>query len=425
MIEQRFEVIKEIFSDYEKDISQFINKFLNKLSSLTIEAGSKYITGHTFEEKKYLLNYLSELETEKLTNLLKSKIPDLYHYLDWERVSSVYKISAKDWVFNYFQLYNKSKLINRSLQTFENMFNQINSNTNSFFSWYFEFDEIPEITDGTVVQIDALGMEWLPYILHLIEEYSKKSDIKLSDISIRRAKLPTITKINKINNSKYIQSLDLLLHDHKGYKYPETLLLQLDLIKNIIINDILKMQDEKIYITADHGSTCQCLKRFGRIKKYDFADVEHEGRCLEKSNNLPDNESFFNHNKYYIALRYDSLSSLPKREVHGGATPEEVLIPLIVLEKESERIEYAIIIKNKIISYNNRVIEIKVKPKPKLQPTLNINEMVIYSKKIEDGFIFDLSNLNSGSHSAEIVVENQKNTINFDISGGLQEEDLF
>ena len=57
MIEQRFEVIKEIFSDYEKDINQFINKFLNELSSLSIEACFKFITGHTFEEKKFLLNY--------------------------------------------------------------------------------------------------------------------------------------------------------------------------------------------------------------------------------------------------------------------------------------------------------------------------------------------------------------------------------
>jgi len=234
----------------------------------------------------------------------------------------------------------------------------------------------------------------------------------------------SMTKNNKITNAKYIQDLDLLLHDSKGYKFPDTLIRQLKLIREIITS-ILKITESKIYITADHGATCHCLKQFGRIKKYDFESSEHEGRYLQNSANLTENESFIKTNNYYIGLKHDSLNSLPRREVHGGATPEEVLVPLIVIENVENVIVYQFEVINKLIQYNSKKISIKIHPIPKKNPVIAINS-IIFSPTLKDGlFVFDISELSPKKYNGKCIIINQEFNFEFEISGGMKEEDLF
>ena len=68
--------------------------------------------------------------------------------------------------------------------------------------------------------------------------------------------------------------------------------------------------------------------------------------------------------QYKIALRHASLGNKPTHEVHGGCTPEEVLVPFIVLAPSTEMHNYTIGIKKNKIPLSNPLVEIFVSPKP-------------------------------------------------------------
>ena len=421
---QRNYLIETIYMKYESIIKEFINRFLEKVSSYEGNDSIKYLSGHTLEEQKYIINSVREFDEKERKLIIEKKLISIKKYLDWSFIKNLYNISSEKWIFEYFERYNETKFNNKSSDEYEGMFNRLNENSDSFFKWYFSIKELPQIEDGFVVQVDALGLEWLPYIIYIINKYGKEYNKEITSVSIHRSNLPTITKNNKIENAKYIQDLDLLLHDTKGYKFPDTFIKQLKLVREIVTK-ILKIPESKIYLTADHGATCHCLKQFGRIKKYNFENNEHEGRYIQDSLNLTDNESFIKTNNCYIGLKHDSLNSLPRREVHGGATPEEVLVPLVIIENFEKEIIYQFELLNKIIHYNNKKIKIKIHPITKTLPIILINSK-IFSPTIQDGFfVFDVSALPPKIYTGKCRISNQEFDFSFEISGGMKEEDLF
>jgi len=421
---QRNCLIEAIYENYASLINELISKFLEKVSDYEGNDSLKYLTGHTFEEQRYIFNSIQNMDEKAKMQIVNTKLSSGAKYLDWSTVTHQYNKSYENWIFEYFEKYNKTKFNNKPSDEFEKLFNKVNKNSDSFFKWYYNFEELPQISDGFVIQIDALGVEWLSYLIYIINKYGKEYNKEITSVSIHRSNLPTITKNNKIINAKYIQDLDLLLHDSKGYKFPDTLIKQLKLIRDIVTN-ILKIPESKIYLTADHGATCHCLKQFGRIKKYDFENNEHEGRYLQNSANLIENESFIKTNNCYIGLKHDSLNSLPRREVHGGATPEEVLVPLIVIENVENVIVYQFEVINKLIQYNSKKISIKIHPIPKKNPVIAINS-TIFSPTLQDGlYVFDVSELSPNKYNGKCIINNQEFSFKFEISGGMKEEDLF
>ena len=118
----------------------------------------------------------------------------------------------------------------------------------------------------------------------------------------------------------------------------------MDTIKEIS-KEIVKIDSPKITIVSDHGFSFLCTKQFGGFKKYkQFKNAKHEGRYLnwENKEDVVDEdymsmktESLAHENeKYIVTLKHISLYNTPSHEVHGGATPEEVLVPYIVLEDD-------------------------------------------------------------------------------------------
>jgi hypothetical protein len=177
-------------------------------------------------------------------------------------------------------------------------------------------------------------------------------------------------------------------------------------------------------LTADPGATCQCMKQFGRIKKYNFNESEHEGRYLVDAHQLSENESFIKLENQLIGLRHDSLYNLPKREVHGGATPEEILIPLITIETKKNSIIYNFTLKDNKIEFNKKIY-IKIHPKPDIIPKIFIEDSLFSSQYNGIDYTCDVSSLSSGTFNAKCIIKNQVFEFNFEIIGGLQEEDLF
>jgi hypothetical protein len=103
-----------------------------------------------------------------------------------------------------------------------------------------------------------------------------------------------------------------------------------------MVEKILQQAEKlTIAIISDHGLTA--LSRLVEAKHHTWTDISHEGRYAEvTSADAQKSDSEYlkkdtGGKHYRVALTHASFDKKPVRETHGGATPEEVLVPFIVI----------------------------------------------------------------------------------------------
>lgn len=197
--------------------------------------------------------------------------------------------------------------------------------------------------------IDALGAEHLGYIQAKCREYGM-----ISDIQIVRCELPSITSINKEFKERFetrdVKELDDLKHHSTIYLYercqlPIHLFEELKVIDKELrnIRDLLRSHGaQKAVIFSDHGAS-----RLAVIYRHENEKIEleekgkHSGRCCrcEQSPNL-DQAAY--ENGWAVLANYERFKGGNKAqvEVHGGASLEEVVVPIVTLTLCPEKVEY-------------------------------------------------------------------------------------
>ena len=200
--------------------------------------------------------------------------------------------------------------------------------------------------------IDALGAEHLGYIQAKCREYGM-----ISDIQIVRCELPSITSINKEFKERFetrdVKELDDLKHHSTIYLYercqlPIHLFEELKVIDKELrnIRDLLRSHGaQKAVIFSDHGAS-----RLAVIYKHENEKIEleekgkHSGRCCrcEQSPNL-DQAAY--ENGWAVLANYERFKGGNKAqvEVHGGASLEEVVVPIVTLTLRPEKVEYHLV----------------------------------------------------------------------------------
>lgn len=155
---------------------------------------------------------------------------------------------------------------------------------------------------------------------------------------IARTTIPSNTHLNSFDVDNHfvfkLSELDGLAHEGHYQKYT-TFIAELETVKAAIckILDENKVGKHTIAIVSDHGLSA--MSRKCDSLKID-SNTKHEGRyvaladdCMMVSDiDFVVHENERDHKKYKVALRHQSLGTKPTHEVHGGATPEEVLVPL-------------------------------------------------------------------------------------------------
>lgn len=200
--------------------------------------------------------------------------------------------------------------------------------------------------------IDALGAEHLGYIQAKCREYGM-----ISDIQIVRCELPSITSINKEFKERFetrdVKELDDLKHHSTIYLYercqlPIHLFEELKVIDKELrnIRDLLRSHGaQKAVIFSDHGAS-----RLAVIYRHENEKIEleekgkHSGRCCrcEQSPNL-DQAAY--ENGWAVLANYERFKGGNKAqvEVHGGASLEEVVVPIVTLTLRPEKVEYHLV----------------------------------------------------------------------------------
>lgn len=395
-----------------KEIFQNSNNFSNALDLCT----------GVFDYEHILLMgwYAHNQQNKPVKDAIKTIYPELAAYLKDTKPSSF--PSENQWCIEYLHEYRKAKLQDTYTDKVGNIIKEKNATSKTFYQWYYSFDEtheiLSEISNNSVLcpdkvyWVDGLGAEFLPYLLSIIEE--KRSNMKVVRSQITRATIPSSTSHNRFEGEKVIKygALDELGHDSHGYKYLYTLNEELTILKNIIneIIDTCQKQKCTIAIVSDHGLSC--LSRKVPSKKYD-GKIEHEGRYIKTNSEAETDCDYLVHKNekdgqyYKVAFTHSSLAKVPTHEVHGGCTPEEVLVPFILLSNKNvaSSIVYQVKLMESEIMLSNPVIRLSVIPEP-ISVSLTCDKQVYEMKREGTNWVVKLENITEGVHILEVKPKN-------------------
>lgn len=324
---QRKELLKNISSE-------FLSAYLEKLAALNLFSDAiKFLTDNTPEERKAMIRAAQGLE--ECSAALEKNFPAIGDYL------ADFDFDAEN-VTSYFRNYKRIKLFNLA----DNDFNRqvqtlaLERPYNSFPSR----QEVLEKVDGRakLYWLDALGAEFLSYIKARARQIGLVADIKIA-----RAELPTLTALNKNfyeewagdkfdKNSRF----DELKHSPEKFgaegkcSAPTYIVDELKILDDVLAEIkifLTQRPNEKVILTSDHGAS-RLAVMFKNGTTYKMKSVgEHGGRCcaINKIDNKPPSATA--ENGYWVLANYDRFAGgrVNSVEVHGGATLEEVLIPVI------------------------------------------------------------------------------------------------
>jgi len=316
----------------EPDIAHFVVNNREKVS----ESIYKLTDGKRVEREE-IIAWLSQ-------NGLITELDSIYPALADYQKKYIFKCpDFADLLTEYFEEYKRQKLSNEIESDFLKRVDQL--------ALKRQFNRLPtrnEIMDrveksGTFLYwLDALGVEYLGFIEALVQ----KRGLAVR-VHIVRAELPTITATNRDffdvwqGRKERNDELDDTKHkDSGGYNFtnnelPIHLAKELDIITAVIDKAATKLalrDCKRFLIVSDHGASRLAVLR-RKEEKYDTDTTgEHSGRCCKMFH--PHDLPFAaEENGYLVLADYGRFkgSRAANVEVHGGASLEEVIIPIIEL----------------------------------------------------------------------------------------------
>lgn len=329
-----------------------------------------YLTDNTDNEKKLIIQiidqYKEAFSKEKLLKILQSVYNDLYEYL----VDYNY---GDGFLTEYFNEYKFLKVKNTLTPEFKKIVDSEaieRSFKRRLMCRSEKLDEI-NITDSRVYFIDALGVEFLSFIEMKCQEKGLACKI-----NICKANLPTITSRNTEFKDYFAKKgidvidekrLDSLKHCGKDdYDFDKTKI-PIHIIEEFrIINDCLddikkkiERQDiKKAIIISDHGATRLAILNTDMLKEAVESTGEHGGRVCRVVPDIKQIPNAILEEDNYILADYNAFKGgrVGKVEMHGGATLEEVCVPIIEIYGKTNFVEIKVLEEVVKVSFKKKAL---------------------------------------------------------------------
>lgn len=373
--------VKQI--DLTKDNDLLLEKS-TVLSEVIGQELAPYLTCYSRYERQLIIwLYRAKLLTE---TQIKNFYPALMHYLDdGESEADPHDYAAK--MDDYFGSYRKMRLAQLEGKLYDEALINWNKDENTFFSWYLDGKiEYPEIylksrgLHGNTYILDGVGAEFLNFIVKVLE----KKGVVITSKAYGKCHLPSITSVAKnyyTMENEWLSDYDTHVIHGETYYHVQNIEKSLSVIEDMLDRIISMEEDGDFAITADHGSSVG-HKLNKKEKKYDFEKSEHDGRCLlnHEKGSIQHTTDYIVYDdesgeEWVIALNQQSLYNNSKYTVHGGATLEEVLVPIIIAHKGKVTAKtFKVHPVNLSVSGLHREVEFKITPNPE-------DEVVILSAK--------------------------------------------
>ena len=316
-----------------------------------------YLTDNTQKEQETIFAFLDqyglEMDRNKLMDILSKVYPALYQYLLPYRFGNAL-------LDQYFQDYKYQKVINKVLPEFvaeveeqaeKREYNYILSPRTSVI-------ESLNRKDAQLYFMDAMGVEYLGYILAVCRELSLITSVKVCV-----AELPSITSRNKefldlFVDAKYqtvsIKDIDDIKHHgkydfdfYRNSKLPIHLIKELEVIRTALVkirDDLSESPLQRVFMIADHGASRLAVLHDTENVWEMAENGQHSGRCCPKSDIDEKPDFAADAGDFWALANYDRFKGGRKAnvEVHGGAALEELCVPIIELTYMAEKPEIAL-----------------------------------------------------------------------------------
>lgn len=310
----------------ESDLSEIKEQILDIAKTDTNKAISLCSGRFDFEKELFIGWY--KIGKLSLTEL-QSRYFDFAAYMN--------DIKLDNWANIYIQAYKKAKIEDKYTDEIKSVITDKNASEDSFFKWYnsneleLSNELLAKEKPDKVYWIDGFGIEYLS----LIKEIISKSNFQIEKLKIAKTGIPSSTDHNKFENVVKIDDLDNYIHNNL-YQYPQTICKEIEIAKEIFNKILTQSTEATIAIVSDHGLTA--LSRLVDSKKY-TTKASHEGRYIKLDNEETIEDTDYIRHKngrdsFKVALTHASLNTKPVREVHGGCTPEEILVPFILISNK-------------------------------------------------------------------------------------------
>lgn len=364
-----------------------------------------YLTDSSETEQLAIVTCLSiyKYTENELLIAFERAAPELARYLSrFEFNKTNTKVAQTDvgiytLLTNYFQQYKLQKICNRVFPEFVEQV-EVLANKRPYNKFIPRSVIVKKMKKEGIQPyfFDALGVEFLSYILAKSEEYGL-----ICEIDVAHGVLPSITAKNKEFEQYFhdgtirkIDDLDELKHHSQVFNYqrvkePVHLFKELDIIDRnlrMISSELAQEHYREALILSDHGASRLAVIYEHENEKIELEECgEHSGRCclVDKDPHIP----FAAYEDGYAVLaNYERFRGGRKAnvEVHGGATLEEVVVPIIRLTKRPDDLQ---------IFFLDTIVCIKLKETPIIklfsnpplrQPKLSVNNIFYDGEFLED-----------------------------------------
>lgn len=338
-------------------------KFFGELDKYVPKQVFELLTGTSQEERVYIIKTVCRwLRTggdisDSYMEIIES-VRNIYPELSWymETPEDIYGSYS-----NYFTWYKKKKIINRPVdQPIKHPDYEALDSRYSVMKKY-------QGKDSQSFWIDGMGIEWLSLALAILDRI-KGNSFEVST-NIVAARIPTETAYNHqwTDADEKRDRLDKLSHrgmpDDKDYF--SCIFNQICIIEELMREAVTYLDDhENVIITGDHGSSRLAALAFHE-KPYTFlpdgATAMAFGRfCKLGSSEVPEGilenmeQCIFDEDTYIVMKDYNHFKQTGNAaggnndenaivgELHGGLTPEESIVPLIVLHRKNKPVQIKI-----------------------------------------------------------------------------------
>ena len=426
--EERLELMSRLSKSFQNLVPQsnqsWIHNQILDIAKTSTENAIDLCTG-TFEFEKPLIlgAYAIHPENNFFLRKIASIYPDAIRYME---DSMPTKISENQlWAYKYICEYKKAKLSDQYTDGVRDIILDKNASSDAFFTWYYTFhntkDRLIEINNKKALApeklywFDGLGVEYLTLIVKLFESLDPSLRVVYSEIT--RSNIPSSTTLNGFyeDGVTKFDGIDKIGHDAGGYKQYSTLVREIDMIRDYVERIIADNQGKltTFAIVSDHGMSSLSRKVESRKLQGKY---EHEGRYIRSDEGKIGNDDFFfehtnetDGKKYRIALRHTSLSTLPTHEVHGGATPEEVLVPFIIVSNKQSAmpISYSIKLKENKIALSDAEVVVTIMPQPE-KAILKLGDKNYEMKRSGTKWSVKVDNAIEGKNQIMIIPDEQQ-----------------
>lgn len=337
---ERRDAVKEIGSIAESMVVQFLSSVKNESNDRT----APWFNCGTEAERIEIVRRVSQSD-------LTIGLPEIWHnlYVPLEDYLSDQYDYGDSGLTSYFQEYRRLKVAEKV--------------TKEFVKKAFDaavpasvplrdsvLNEFSSQSDTTLLLVDGMGAEYYPLLLSM----AKRRGFHIQNSEIAQVRLPSSTEFNKnqwnaaLRFESSIYQIDTISHEgakkHEKCSPAHNLAAALDVFEYVFnrISAALAVH-EYVILSADHGSSrlavlasenhlCETLPWKGEPNNWRFAEAPKNTKRPATFESVFDAERNIT---FWVVRGYNRL---PKQGgklcVHGGATLEERLVPVLLFSKQ-------------------------------------------------------------------------------------------